>query len=345
MKETPSKILKTIILFTIITAINYLIYLIIFNLTINVLKWLTVFTVLVIFTYIALEISSYFDFLYITYDDDSSANQETKSLILHDKIIPKKMFYNQRELQAISALNSLLSEENYHKVIDRLNSRGMRKGFACLFSGGPGTGKTETAYQIARETKRHIMMIDISQTRDCLWGEDEKKIKGIFDSYRTLVENSEVTPILLFNEADSIINKRTELGKYNRALDKSENTVQNIILSELENFTGILIATTNLSQNMDIAFERRFLYRITFDKPCIERRREIWKAQIPELPEELCQELSKKYELSGGQIENIARKVAINSVLNDNVLPMETLLQYCKEESLSSIDTSKRIGF
>ncbi|MDR0448827.1 MAG: ATP-binding protein [Treponema sp.] len=255
------------------------------------------------------------------------------------------MFYNQKESQAINTLNSLLSEENYRKVLDRLDSKGMRKGFACLFTGGPGTGKTETVYQIARETKRHIMAVDISQTKDCLYGASEKKIKGIFDTYNNLVGKSEVTPILLFNEADAVISQRKELSDHNRAIDQSENTIQNIILQEMENLTGILIATTNLSQNMDIAFERRFLYRIAFDKPSAENREEIWRTLMPDLPEELCQELSKKYELSGGQIENIARKVEVNLILSNNILPMATLLQYCKDEIHSSIDNSRKIGF
>ncbi|MCL2007196.1 MAG: ATP-binding protein [Treponema sp.] len=285
-------------------------------------------------------------FYYILFsDNDSSGSPEKDELILHDKIRPKKMFYNQRESQAITMLNSLLSEENYSKVINRLDNKGMRKGFACLFSGGPGTGKTETAYQIARQTRRHIMTVDISQTKNREWGADEKHIKKIFDSYRSLVEKSEITPILLFNESDSVINKRTELGQFNRAIDKSENNVQNIILQEIENLNGILIATTNLARNMDTAFERRFLYRINFDKPTAESRNEIWKMLMPQLPEELCRDLSNKYELSGGQIENIARKAEVNMVLNNDVLPMATLVQYCIEESQSSISTTEKIGF
>jgi len=189
-----------------------------------------------------------------------------KNLILFDKIKPKKMFYNAKEKDEIQKLNSLLQEENYHKIQDRLEGKGMRKGFACLFSGGPGTGKTETAWQIARETKRNIMMVDIADTKSMWYGESEKKIKEIFDTYRTAVENSEIAPILLFNEADAIIGKRKEFNSSSRAIDQTENTIQNIILQEMENLCGILIATTNLSQNMDSAFERRFLYKITLPR-------------------------------------------------------------------------------
>jgi len=268
-----------------------------------------------------------------------------RDLILFDKIKPKKMFYNAKEAESIQKLNSLLQEENYRKIQERLDGKGMRKGFACLFSGGPGTGKTETAWQIARKTKRNVMMVDISDTKSCWVGESEKKIKEIFDTYRTAVNNSEIAPILLFNEADAVIGKRKEFNSSSRAVDQMENTVQNIILQEMENLFGIMIATTNLSQNMDSAFERRFLYKITFDKPSVESRKGIWNALLPDLSDDRASELSGNYELSGGQIENIARKVEVDAIINGSALSMDTLVQYCKEEIQNGLNTTKKIGF
>jgi len=179
-----------------------------------------------------------------------------------------------------------------------------------------------------------------------MWfGESEKKVKAIFTDYRAAVEKSEIAPILLFNEADAIIGKRKEFGSGNRSIDQTENTIQNIILQEMETLCGILIATTNLTQNMDNAFERRFLYKITFDKPVMESRMGIWNTLLPDLPQDKTKELSTKYELSGGQIENIARKIEVDSVINGNELSMDTLVQYCKDESQNSFNTSKRLGF
>ncbi|GBU28099.1 hypothetical protein R84B8_01657 [Treponema sp. R8-4-B8] len=268
-----------------------------------------------------------------------------KNLILFDKIKHKKMFYNAKETEAIGKLNTLLQDDNYHKIQDRLDGKGMRKGFACLFSGGPGTGKTETAWQIARETKRNVMMVDIADTKSMWYGESEKKIKDIFETYRTAVDNSEIAPILLFNEADAVIGKRKEFNSSSRAVDQTENTIQNIILQEMENLSGILIATTNLTQNMDSAFERRFLYKITFDKPSAESRKGIWNSLMPDLPDDKAAELSKKFELSGGQIENIARKVEVDAIINGSELCMDTLEQYCKDEIQNGLTASKRIGF
>ena len=268
-----------------------------------------------------------------------------KNIILFDTIKPKKLFYNPRETAAIAALISLLSDESYRKIQERLDNRGMRKGFACLFSGGPGTGKTETAYQIARETKRNIMMVDISETKSMWYGESQRRVKQIFNSYRAAVEKSSLAPILLFNEADAVISRRKDLTSTSRSVDQTENAIQNIILQEMENLSGILIATTNFTQNMDKAFERRFLYKIEFDRPGSESRFGIWNSMLPCLAEKETMELSSRFDLSGGQIENIARKIEVDTIINGGDPTMDTLIQYCKDEVQNSFSTFKKIGF
>ena len=160
-----------------------------------------------------------------------------------------------------------------------------------------------------------------------------------------MTESSEIAPILLFNEADAVIGKRKEFGSGSRAIDQTENTIQNIILSEMETLSDILIATTNLINNMDSAFERRFLYKVTFDRPSVESRKGIWNVLLPDLPEKEADELSGKFDLSGGQIENIARKIEVDSIINGGGLAKDTLMHYCKDEVYNSFNTSKRIGF
>jgi SpoVK/Ycf46/Vps4 family AAA+-type ATPase len=268
-----------------------------------------------------------------------------KNLILHNSIHVKEMFYNEKERESIQKLISLLKEENYHKVQGRLSDNGMRKGFACLFSGAPGTGKTETAYQIARETGRNIMMIDISNTKSCWFGESEKKIKEIFNAYRYAVDNSALAPILLLNEADAVIGKRKEFNGSSRSVDQTENAIQNIILQEMENLSGILIATTNLTQNMDNAFERRFLYKIQFIKPCLEARQSIWRSMMPSLSAPEAEKLASRFDLSGGQIENIARKIEVDLVINGGEISMDALFRHCSDENSNQFNATKRIGF
>lgn len=270
-------------------------------------------------------------------------NKFNKDLIKCEKIAEKKLFYGESIQDQITELGQLLEDCHYQKIHSRMKESGFRCGFTCLFYGAPGTGKTETVLQLARQTGRDIMQVDVSQIKSCWVGESEKNIKGLFESYREKVKKSMITPILLFNEADAVIGKRQEGAE--RAVEKMENSIQNIILQEMENLDGILIATTNLVQNMDKAFERRFLYKIKFEKPTLEARINIWHEMIPALSESDTQTLASKYDFSGGQIENIARHYAINNILyGSQINTIETLISHCENERLETKE-AKRIGF
>lgn len=277
-------------------------------------------------------------------DIDLKKAISSKELILHGDIVSKRLFYNERERKQIDQLAALLTEERYAEVCRRLDEAGMRKGFACLFYGEPGTGKTETALQLARMTGRDIMLVNFAEMKSCWVGESEKNVKALFDRYRALVKERIIAPILLFNEADALIGKRQEGAE--RAVDKMENTIQNIILQEMETLNGILIATTNLTQNMDRAFERRFLYKIRFDKPCPEAKQSIWQTIIPDLAPAGAAALAKAYDFSGGQIENISRKHAVDSILfGYATADLERIKGYCDEELIVKEKAKRKIGF
>ncbi|MDR1072856.1 MAG: AAA family ATPase, partial [Treponema sp.] len=269
-------------------------------------------------------------------------------LISYGSITAKKMFYNQKEKERIHELFSVLNEDNFKAVQERLAEKGLRCGFVCLFSGVPGTGKTETAYQLARETGRDLMAVNITDIQSKWVGESEKNLKTIFADYREAVQTrnreSKQIPILLFNEADGVISKRFELGNESRSVDQMMNSLQNIILEEMEKLPGILIATTNLVQNMDKAFERRFLYKIEFEKPEPAVRRSIWQDMLPTLHDNDAAALAARFEFSGGQIENITRKSIADYVLTGVETPFENLLKFCKEELLTKRG-EHRIGF
>ena len=255
----------------------------------------------------------------------------------------KQLFFPKDIQRQVEELGRFLQPENFQKIQERMKGKGFRNGFACLFYGSPGTGKTETVYQLARQTGRNIMVVDVPQIKSKWVGESEKNIKALFDRYREQVKRAKLTPILLFNEADAIIGKRKN-GAEN-AVDKMENSIQNIILQEMETLDGIMIATTNLQQNMDKAFERRFLYKIKFEKPTEEARASIWHSMIPELSDLDVHTLASKYDFSGGQIENIARHYAIDTILHgqsEDVLSM--LILHCDNERLDGKDIRK-IGF
>lgn len=256
----------------------------------------------------------------------------------------KKLFYNPSVQRQIDRLEELLDPKHFANIQQRLEAGGMRKGFACLFYGAPGTGKTETVYQLARRTGRDLMVVDVSQIKSCWVGESEKNIKRAFDRYRSYVRQSERAPILLFNEADAVLGIRQEGAQ--RAVEKMENSIQNIILQEMEQLDGILIATTNLTQNLDKAFERRFLYKIEFEKPSAEAKSRIWRSMIPTLNERMAETLAERYDFSGGQIENIARKRTVDMILQGAEPSFEQLDEYCRSEMLGQSGRSRRpVGF
>ena len=233
--------------------------------------------------------------------------------------------------------------DRFSKIQDNLEKAGMRRGFCCLFYGAPGTGKTETVYQLARQTGRDIMQINVDEIKSCWVGESEKNISNIFERYRNICHEYELAPILLFNEADAILGIRME-GAI-RSVDKMENSLQNIILQEMESLEGIMIATTNLTENLDKAFERRFLYKIKYEKPTVEVRGKIWQQMLKGLNWEDALYLASRYDLSGGEIENIVRKHTITTILEDtSLMDIKTISKICEQERIQS-DRYRRIGF
>ncbi len=277
---------------------------------------------------------------------DVKVSKENRSfLTCHEDIIPKTLYYNDNVTKQVERLQSLLEKERMARVQQRLRDKGMRTGFTCLFYGAPGTGKTETAQQLARLTGRDIMLVDIPSIRSKWVGDTEKNIKEVFDRYKRLSQKNDNAPILLFNEADAVLNKRSEGAT--GSVDKMENAMQNIILQEMEQLDGIMIATTNLTGSLDAAFERRFLYKIEFEKPTPNESRHIWKSMLPELTDEEALNLARSYAFSGGQIENIARKQLIDNVLSErDTLDISAIQEACISESLEKRSGSaQRIGF
>lgn len=284
------------------------------------------------------------DMLFADLDIGQQQTKNPKQLLNHTSFAEKSLFYNPRERLQIEQLSELLMPEKFASIQLRLEENGMRKGFTCLFYGSPGTGKTETVYQLARRTHRDLMVIDVSQIKSCWVGESEKNIKKAFDRYRYYVGQCERAPILLFNEADAVLGIRMEGAQ--RAVEKMENSIQNIILQEMEQLDGIMIATTNLTQNLDKAFERRFIYKIEFLRPSLEVRRAIWQSMIPTLAAPLAEELAAAYDFSGGQIENIARKRIVELILNGEEPSSEQMHSICRAEQLANNSNyRRRIGY
>lgn len=262
------------------------------------------------------------------------------NVILPSEIIKREMIFDKVEMHQLDTLQNLLQEDKFYETQTKLKSKGLPIGITVLLHGLPGTGKTEIVKQLAKATDREIMKVDISQSKSKWFGESEKIIKRIFTNYRAFAKESNRTPILLFNEADAIISKRIENSTSNVA--QTENAIQNIILEELENFEGILMATTNLANNLDTAFERRFLFKIQFNKPIKTVRAKIWKSKLPNLDDENYRLLAEKFDFSGGQIDNIIRKSEIEEIIYGTKVSFEKLQSICDEELLTK---ATKIGY
>lgn len=262
-------------------------------------------------------------------------NTPSSDMTSHKDIVFKNLYYNPSVEQQIQRLHSLLEEKNFRTIQKRLQERGFHKGITCLFYGSPGTGKTETVLQLAKSSGRDVMQVSMSQIRSKWVGESQKNIQEVFASYKERVRASKLCPILLFNEADAIIGNRMEVTT--SSVDKMENSIQNVILQEMENLEGIMIATTNLEGSLDAAFERRFLYKVEFEKPSLKVRTQIWQSMMPDVDEATLSCIASQYDFSGGQIENIARKALVDDLLfySSDISNKERISTFCRQEVLS----------
>ena len=274
-----------------------------------------------------------------------SKNRDQK-IICPEDIPEKSMFYDDELLRQLNLLKENLQEERFAELQKRLDEQSLPKGVAALFHGQPGTGKTETAMQIAKATGRAVCHVDISAAKTCGYGESQKLVKRIFTDYRQLCEKEKLKPILLFNEADALLSNRQNINSTSSSTSvaQTENAIQNIILEEMEKLDGILIATTNLIDNLDSAFERRFLFKIRFNNPTVEAKQSIWKSKLSWLSEDESLILAECYNFSGGEIDNIVRKLVMEEVLNGKHPDMQFIEDLCRHEKIGNNETSC-IGF
>lgn len=272
--------------------------------------------------------------LFLDKDADKFRKKDrTDDLLSADRIKAKNLYYSEDLDREISFLRGSIQPDAFAQLQDRLEEQALPKGVAAIFYGPPGTGKTETVYQLARATGRDVMQVDISEMKTCWYGESQKLVKGVFTRYERLCRTAGNLPILLFNEADAIFGKRLE--EKGGSVDQTENAIQNIILEQMEKQKGILIATTNLENCLDPAFERRFLFKVKFERPGVEAKKHIWMDKLNGLIGEDASVLAEGYDLSGGEIDNVVRKVIMNKVLTGEEHSLDYLKELCGRERLS----------
>ncbi|MEZ4268493.1 MAG: ATP-binding protein [Myxococcota bacterium] len=204
---------------------------------------------------------------------------------------------------------------------------GNELGLSVLFDGPPGTGKTMAAQVIARDLQLDLYQIDLSRIVSKWVGETEKNLSTVFDE----AERSHA--VLLFDEADSLFAKRTQVQSAN---DRYANLEVNYLLQRIENFSGIAILTTNFPDAIDEAFARRIGLRITFESPAPPERLRLWKTMLdlPTVPKGPMDwdALAWEYELSGGMIRNVVLRAAFTASARGTPVDMALVEQSARVE-------------
>ena len=209
-------------------------------------------------------------------------------------------------------------------------------GLSALFAGPPGTGKTMVAGIIADELALDLYQIDLSRIVSKYVGETEKNLASVFDAAEA------GHAILLFDEADSLFAKRTEVKS---SVDRYANLEVNYLLQRMEAFNGITILTTNLDSSIDDAFRRRISFRVDFPMPEMEERERLWRTMLPQeaavAPNINFRTLASKFEFSGGYIRNAVLRAAFFAAdeggpITQSHLQKAALLEYSAMGKIAS---------
>lgn len=243
-----------------------------------------------------------------------------------DLVLPKDRFVLLREACARLQLQyQVLDEWGFLK--GRTGARGVR----MLFAGPPGTGKTLSAEVLAHALAVDLLYVDISRVVSKWIGETEKNLAAIFEA----AERAQA--VLLFDEADALFGKRTEVSD---AHDRYANLETAYLLSRLERFDGLAILATNLRQNIDVAFIRRLEFAIDFDAPDREERLALWQAHIPDsapLASNVnLQELAVTYPVVGAFIRNAVVAAGFLAAGNGGIINQEHFVHAIRREYVKS---------
>jgi hypothetical protein len=228
------------------------------------------------------------------------ASQVTRLAAWDDLILSDDMRASLRELVGrVRCRSTVLERWGMERVASSA------RGITALFQGGPGTGKTLAAGALARELGFELWRVDLSRVLSRWLGETEKNLGAVFDA----AEEGEI--ILLFDEADSLFGKRTEVRSSH---DRYANAEVNYLLQRLDSFSGLAVLTTNFGAAIDPAFRRRLSLHLQFPFPDEDERLRLWRAHLPPaVPVAGALDLAAlahKYQMSGGYIRNAALRAA-----------------------------------
>jgi SpoVK/Ycf46/Vps4 family AAA+-type ATPase len=202
-------------------------------------------------------------------------------------------------------------------------SRGL--GISALFAGTSGTGKTMAAEVIAKELRLDLYRIDLSTVVSKYIGETEKNLRRIFDAAE------EGGAILLFDEADAIFGKRSDVKDSH---DRYANIEVSYLLQRMESYRGLAVLTTNLKSAIDTAFMRRIRFVVQFPFPDLEQRSEIWRRSFPKIAPTQNLDFTKlgQLHIAGGNIRNTALNAAFIAADANEAIQMKHILHAAQSE-------------
>ncbi len=262
-----------------------------------------------------------------------------------ETVVPRKTF-DDVILPAATrrALDLALVQVTSHDLIFNRWGLGERHptglALAFHFAGPPGTGKTICADAIAHALGRHLLIVRYAELESMWMGETPKNVAAVFARARR--EHA----VLFFDEADAIASRRSALP--DQGVVRESNTVVNILLQELESFNGVAIFATNMSANLDPAFERRIRTHVLFEMPGPEERERIWRVQVhPELTPLAAdvdfRELAAIYQASGGDIRNAVLKAALAAAAEPGPPREKAIAQRHLEEGIRDVLAAKPV--
>ncbi|MDB4953540.1 MAG: ATPase central domain protein [Myxococcales bacterium] len=225
----------------------------------------------------------------------------TRKALMAELVLPEETIETLRDMiSMVRERAQILERWGYQRHL------GISRGVAGLYSGEPGTGKTMAASVVASELGLELVRIDLSAVVSKYVGETEKNLGKIFD------EAQDAHAMLLFDEADSLFGKRTELKT---AQDRFANLEVNYILQRMETFDGVSVLTTNAEASIDPALQRRLNFRIRFPEPEVDEREKLWRQLLPpatNLHERVdFRALAERFEMTGGYIKNAVVRAAV----------------------------------
>jgi hypothetical protein len=201
------------------------------------------------------------------------------------------------------------------------------KGMTALFAGDSGTGKTLSAEIVAADLGLDLYVIDLATVVDKYIGETEKNLDRIFD------EADRVNGVLLFDEADALFGKRSEVKD---ARDRYANVEIAYLLQRMEQFDGLAVLTTNLRANLDDAFLRRLDVIVDFPMPDEDGRLSLWERHLPAIIERADDVdlpfLAGAFKLSGGNIRNVCVAAAFYTAAERRPITMTDLIRATERE-------------